>query len=176
MTSEALRRVLICAAAVSACFVLTGCLTASQANDVIQDVAPSIQIVVDQDAQAGLIDKSVASAVDAYVPLVEQASASLAAGSSTCSGGNQACALANLSAAVATADQLLAQPAAQKAIGAAAGPRVAAALDAAKRAILAAQDAQAAASATALAQKNAEALAALFQLNAAILAGVQAAA
>lgn len=162
--------------ALSATLALGGCLSASQLNAAVQDVAPALQVVVTQDAQAGIIDQSTATAINSYVGDVEIAVAAAQSGSAACAGQTQAaCTYIALNTAVSAADQLLAQSSVATLIGATAGPRVVAALAAAKTAVLAAQDVQGAASATDQATKNADILAALFQLNNAILQGVQAA-
>lgn len=160
----------------SASLCLSGCLTASQTSALVQDAAPAIQVVVTQDAQAGIIDQATADAISGYAQVAQVAAASYQTGAAACVGQDaKACALSSLSVAVGTGEQLLAQPSVSKLIGAAAGPRVQLALTAAKRAVMAAQDAKAAGAATTEQARMADAMAAVFQLNGAILAAIQAA-
>jgi hypothetical protein len=166
--------------------VLGGCSTAGAAriNDfatrvdaVGQNVAPALLIVIQQDADAGLVDKAVASQAADYVSAVAVAVQAVKAGSAACAAGadKAGCALAALQASLEAGDQLLANPAINRLIGDTAGPRVAAALKAARTALLAARDVKTAATATDQSQRQAAALAAVFQLNATLLQAIQAA-
>lgn len=171
-------KTIVCLAlAAGACLCLSACATgpAAQLNDAVQNVAPAIQIVVQQDAESGLIDQATADQVGGYVSAVQTAVGAYQAGSAACAAlDRQACALAAFGQALAAGDQLLANPSIGRLIGASAGPRVQAALAAARKALLAAEDARAAASATDQQQKTAEVLAAVLQLNGALLQALQA--
>jgi hypothetical protein len=170
----------------SASLCLSACSTAGAARvnaiatrvDAIgQNVAPALLIVIQQDADAGLVDRAVAAQAADYVSAVAVAVQAVKAGSAACAAGadRAGCALAALEASLEAGDHLLANPSINKLIGDAAGPRVAAALKAARTALLAAQDVKTAATATDQSQKQAAALAAVFQLNATLLQAVQAA-
>jgi hypothetical protein len=170
----------------SAALSLAGCSTtdaarvnavATQVDAVGQNVAPALLIVIQQDADAGLVDRNTAAAASDYVSAVGVAVQAVKSGSAACATGadKATCALAALQATLEAGDQLLANPAINRLIGDAAGPRVAAALKAARTALLAAQDVKSAVTATDQSQKQAAALAAVFQLNATLLQTVQAA-
>jgi hypothetical protein len=181
-----MKPLVILALAASASLCLSGCSTtdaakvnavANQVDAIGQNMAPALLIVIQQDADAGLVDRAVAAQASDYVSAVAVAVQAVKAGSAACAAGNDkaACALAALQASLEAGDQLLSNPAINKLIGDAAGPRVAAALKAARTALLAARDVKTATTATDQAQKQAAVLAAVFQLNATILQAFQAA-
>lgn len=170
----------------SASLCLTGCIgdqaarvnaVATQVDAVGQNVAPALLIVIQQDADAGLVDQALVAPASDYVSAVSVAVQAVKTGSAACAATSDrtACALASLRASLDAGDKLLGNPAINKLIGEAAGPRVALALKAARTAILAAEDVKTAVTATDQAQKQAAALAAVFQLNATLLQAIQAA-
>jgi len=179
-------KILILAAALAAAVSLSACAgdqaarvnaVATQVDAVGQNVAPALLIVIQQDADAGLVDRALVAPASDYVSAVAIAVQAVKDGSAACALGDDkaACALAALKATLNAGDKLLANPAINKLIGETAGPRVAAALKAARTALLAAQDVKMAATATDASQKQAAALAAVFQLNATLLQAIQAA-
>jgi hypothetical protein len=101
-------------------------------------VAPALLIVIQQDADAGLVDRAVAAQAADYVSAVAVAVRAVKDGSAACATTDQAdtatCVLQTLKISLDAGDQLLANPALNKLIGDAAGPRVAAALKAARTA------------------------------------------
>lgn len=145
-------------------------------NQTVQNLGPAIQDVVAQDVANGQIPADVGAAISQYGSAASIALDAYANTATACQGQPvQSCILTAFTNANAAGQQLLTNPAIMKAIGAAA-PRVQKALTALQDAVSAAQDAIKAGQTTDASQKNALILAAVIQLNAAILAGVQAAA
>ncbi len=125
---------------------------------------------------ASSLPAATGAAIIDYAQAAEIAAQAYQDASAACVGQDTAICTSAAAAQVAAAAQHLAQnPAIAKLIGAQAGPRVQAAIVALQQAVLAGQDIAGAHSATSLAQKNAYILAALFQLNGALLDAIQAA-
>lgn len=176
--------ILVLALAASASLCLSACATSQlpippdQLAAAAQTIAPSIALVAKQDADAGYIDQDTAQKIGDFADAAVIGAAAVQGASAACTAAGtdkQACAIAALHQVETAGEQLLGNPSVAKLIGAAAGPRVAAALKAFHTALLAAEDAKTAASATDQQAKLIAANAALLQLNFAILQGIQAA-
>lgn len=161
---------------------LSGCagqaqLAASQAASVAQDLGPALRLVVAQDVEAGRIDTATGAAIGQWADVASTGIEAYQKAVALCAGVDQkTCALAAFNGAfLPAARQLLVNPAVAKAIGEKMGPKVKNALDALQSAVLAAQDVDTAAHATNADDKNAAILAAVIQLNGALLSALQAA-
>jgi hypothetical protein len=171
------------ALAVSASLCLAGCASPGAISPNTQQVIdtgssiaraalPALKIMVSQDG----LDPATVQAVSDYIDVAQVVVDAVQGGSAACAGVDRAtCIYAAIDKALDAGDRLLANPAVSKAIGVAAGPRVQAAVSATRKAVLAARNAQAAATSTDKDQRTALAVAALFDLNLAVLQGVQAA-
>ncbi len=165
----------ILALVVSASLCVAGCAGQAQfVNNAVQDLGPAIEQVVAQDVAIGQIPPDVGAAIGQYGAAASVALNAYTNTVTACQGQPPVtCITDAFTNANVAGQKLLSNPAIMKAIGTAA-PRVQKALTALQDAVSAAQDAIAAGKATDASQKNALILAAVLQLNAALLAGVQA--